>query len=94
MIFQSVFKKKKKKKNGTTKTFSFFFFSGKFGFSQSAVSLKHLADCPANAVFLVAYYAIYEQGYTNEKIKYILHILFATILHISIGRSSQVASLI
>ena len=58
-----------------------FFDSGEFRFCQSAVSLKRLANCPANAVFLDAYYAIYERGYTtNEKIKYILHILLATMI--------------
>ena len=34
-----------------------FFDSDEFGFGQSAVSLKPLADCPTNAVFLDAYYA-------------------------------------
>jgi primary-amine oxidase len=34
-----------------------FFDCGEFGFGQSAVSLKPLADCPANTVFLDSYYA-------------------------------------
>jgi primary-amine oxidase len=38
-----------------------FFDGGEFGFGQSAVSLKPLANCPANAVFLESYY-IAEDG--------------------------------
>uniref|UniRef100_A0A2N9EH24 Amine oxidase n=1 Tax=Fagus sylvatica TaxID=28930 RepID=A0A2N9EH24_FAGSY len=34
-----------------------FFDSGEFGFGQCVWSLKPLADCPANAVFLDSYYA-------------------------------------
>jgi primary-amine oxidase len=34
-----------------------FFDSGEFGFGQCVWSLKPLADCPTNAVFLDSYYA-------------------------------------
>lgn len=34
-----------------------YFDCGEFGFGQSTVSLEPLADCPANSVFLDAYYA-------------------------------------
>ena len=34
-----------------------FFDSGEFGFGQFAVSLKPLADCLANGIFLDSYYA-------------------------------------
>ncbi|CAB4261499.1 unnamed protein product [Prunus armeniaca] len=34
-----------------------FFDAGEFGFSQSAVPLEPLADCPANAAFIDSYYA-------------------------------------
>ena len=34
-----------------------YFDSGEYGFGLFAVSLKHFADCPANAVFLDAYFS-------------------------------------
>lgn len=34
-----------------------FFDAGEFGFGQSAMPLEPLADCPANAAFIDAYYA-------------------------------------